>query len=336
MRLTLKTMKLPSFLLLVGIAAASCGASTASGVNAPPPLALERTIALPDVRGRIDHLAWDPARRRLFVAALGNGAVEAIDVAAGRSVGRIAGLHEPQGLAWLERSQELAVASADGIVGFYAGATLEPVATVNLGDDADNLRVDPRSGLLVAGYGSGALAVIDPVGHQVLRRIALDGHPEGFQLDGDRAYVNIPDRRQIVAVDLANGTIAQAGPMGLRLMNFPMGVDREHRLLAAAFRLPARLMIMDLPGGGVRQILSTCGDSDDLFFDNPRSRLLVVCGSGEVRVYRLGPQGYAEAGGVATRSGARTGLWVADQERLFVAARAAGGQPAALLVYRPL
>lgn len=327
-------MKPASLLLLVSIAAAACGASTPTGIDPGAPLVLERAIALPEVRGRIDHLAWDPAGRRLFVAALGNGTVEVIDVTAGRPAGRISGLHEPQGLAWLARSGELAVASGDGTVGFYAGATLEPVATIDLGEDADNLRIDPRSGALVAGYGSGGLAIIDPVGHQIVGRIALDGHPEGFQLDGNRAYVNIPDRRQIVAVDLSMGAVAQTWPMGLRLMNFPMGVDGEHRVLATAFRLPARLMIMDLPGGRVRQILPTCGDSDDLFFDNRRSRLLVICGSGEVRVYGLGPQGYAAAGEVATRAGARTGLWVADRERLFVAARAAGGQPAALFIYR--
>ena len=324
-------MKLPSFLLLASIAAAACGTSTATGTD-PAPLVLEGTIALPEVRGRIDHLAWDPAGRRLFVAALGNGSVEIVDLAAGRQAGRISGLQEPQGLAWLAGPQELAVASADGVVRFYAGATL--VATVALGDDADNLRVDPRSGALVAGYGSGGLAIIDPARHQIVRRIALGGHPEGFQLDGAFAYVNIPDRRQIVAVDLSAGAVVRTWPMGLRLMNFPMGVDGEHHLLATAFRLPARLMIMDLPGGGVRQILSTCGDSDDLFFDNPRSRLMVICGSGEVDVYRAEPQGYAAAGSIATRSGARTGLWVADRERLFVAARAAGGQEAALLIYR--
>lgn len=36
------------------------------------PLRLERTIPLPDVQGRIDHLAMDLSGERLFVAALGN------------------------------------------------------------------------------------------------------------------------------------------------------------------------------------------------------------------------------------------------------------------------
>ena len=103
---------------------AACDASNATRDDASAPLVLERSIALPGVRGRIDHLEWDPAGRRLFVAALGNNSVEVIDVAAGTRLGHIAGLHEPQGLAWLTGTQELAVASSDGTVKFYAGATL--------------------------------------------------------------------------------------------------------------------------------------------------------------------------------------------------------------------
>ena len=65
------------------------------------PLVLERTIPLTGARGRIDHLAVDLQHRRLFVAELGNGSVEAIDVAHGVSLGRVTGLKEPQGLAYL-------------------------------------------------------------------------------------------------------------------------------------------------------------------------------------------------------------------------------------------
>ncbi len=50
---------------------------------AEPSLILERTIALHDVRGRIDHMAVDLARKRLLVAELGNGSVDVIDLAAG-------------------------------------------------------------------------------------------------------------------------------------------------------------------------------------------------------------------------------------------------------------
>jgi hypothetical protein len=39
------------------------------------PLVLESKIPLADVKGRIDHLAVDAARQRLYVAELGNNSV---------------------------------------------------------------------------------------------------------------------------------------------------------------------------------------------------------------------------------------------------------------------
>jgi hypothetical protein len=49
---------------------------SAPGLSADAePLQLERKIPLGDVRGRIDHLAFDPARQRLLVAELGNDTV---------------------------------------------------------------------------------------------------------------------------------------------------------------------------------------------------------------------------------------------------------------------
>ena len=65
-------------------------------------LDLERTITLPNVSGRIDHLAVDVPRQRLFVAELGNGSVDRIDLSSGETR-RIGGLKEPQGLAYGER-----------------------------------------------------------------------------------------------------------------------------------------------------------------------------------------------------------------------------------------
>ena len=46
----------------------------------PAPLTVEAKIALPGVKGRIDHLAVDVAEQRLFIAALGNGTVEVVDL----------------------------------------------------------------------------------------------------------------------------------------------------------------------------------------------------------------------------------------------------------------
>jgi hypothetical protein len=44
------------------------------------PLVLESKIPLADVKGRIDHLAVDATRQRLYVAELGNNSVGVVDL----------------------------------------------------------------------------------------------------------------------------------------------------------------------------------------------------------------------------------------------------------------
>ena len=318
-------------LLLLG-AVASCGAAQSSSPK-DAPLVLERTIPLPGVSGRIDHLALDREDGRLFVAELGNNTVEAVDLKTGRSLVRISGQSEPQGLAWLPAQKELVVASGDGRVGFYAGDGLASLGELKLGDDADNVRVD-GSGRPAVGYGAGALAVLDPVRRAVVATVRLPAHPEAFSLDGARAYVNVPDAARILAVDLTSGAQIAAWPTPGARFNFPMALD--HHVLAVVFRLPDRLRLLDAASGRTLLDTATCGDADDLFFDPPRRRLYVICGSGGIDVFQaIGAFDYRRAAHVLTRPGARTGLFSPQDDRLYVAARATGGQAAAILVYRP-
>jgi hypothetical protein len=126
------------------------------------PLMLEREIALPDVKGRIDHLAVDSAHHRLFVAEIANGSVDIINLDSGARR-RITGLAEPQGVAYLPALDQVVVAcGGEGSVRFYNAATLALVGLIRLGDDADNVRVDGATGQIAVGYGSGTIALIDP------------------------------------------------------------------------------------------------------------------------------------------------------------------------------
>ena len=60
---------------------------------ADEPLTFVRSIELPRVEGRIDHLAFEAAGQRLFVAALGNNTVEVLDVKAATHVKSLPGFH---------------------------------------------------------------------------------------------------------------------------------------------------------------------------------------------------------------------------------------------------
>ncbi len=309
--------------------------------RAAEPLVLDKKIALNDVSGRIDHMAIDLGRQRLFVAELGNGTLDVVDLVQGKAVRRIGGLKEPQGVAYAPDADVLAVANGgDGTVHLFRGAELVPAGKAELGDDADNLRFDARTGLLVVGYGSGGLAMIDPTTAKSIGRIPLQAHPEGFQLEpaNRRAFVNVPDARQIAVVDLAAARQTATWRLPDLRANFPMAFDAEQSRVAVAFRNPPRLVILDANGGRLIGNLPSCGDADDVFFDAKRKRIYLSCGDGTVDVWLQQASGYGRLGSIPTGTGARTSLFVPQVDRLFVAARAGFlglGSAAAILVFRP-
>src|SRR5262245_49656090 len=125
------------------IVAAVLSAMTIQSATTQEPLALVRTIDLPGVEGRIDHLAFDPGANRLYVAALGNNSVEVLDVEAGRHVRSVPGFREPQGLAAVPEMKTVAVANGEGEgVQLISTDDYHSKAMVRLGDDADNVRYD--------------------------------------------------------------------------------------------------------------------------------------------------------------------------------------------------
>jgi hypothetical protein len=306
-----------------------------------PPLTLEARIPLERTSGRIDHMAYDARRGRLLVAELGNGTVDAVDVEARKVVARIGGLREPQGIGHSEAADIVAVASAgDGTVRFYRGGDLSPLGAFGLGDDADNVRVDRRTGRFVVGYGAGALAVVDPVTRTKTTEFRLPGHPESFQLDPARglAFVNVPDARQVSVVDLSGALPPTAWRVPGGLGNFPMAYDADRREVAIITRNPPALLIFDASTGQVKARAPACGDADDAFFDPKRARLYVSCGAGQVGTWRREGDHYAPLPPVRTASGARTALFVPQLDRLFVAQRAGllPGSGAAILIFRPV
>ena len=325
--------------LILLVAATLPGVGCAQADDASAPLVLERTITLPKVAGRIDHLAIDPANRRLIVAELGNDAVDLIDLEGGGTVRRISGLHEPQGLAFDRSGRTIVVAErAGGAVRLFDAQSFQSIATIALGEDADNVRIDARNGHAIVGYGDGALAVLDLDSHTILVRIALPAHPESFQIESGegRVFVNLPDAQTIGVVDLDRATLRKTWQLPDLLGNFPLALEPGQSRLAVVFRTPARLVLFAVSNGSEVARQTTCGDSDDLFFDPLRRRLYVACGSGSVDVFEVSGDNLQRAGAVPTLPGARTALFVPALDRLFVAARAKPGNPdAAILVFRP-
>jgi DNA-binding beta-propeller fold protein YncE len=195
-------------LLITGVAilAMAGSALTQSNPRAAEPLRLETKIPLGNVRGRIDHLAIDLARERLFVAELGNDSVGVVDLKARKLAHRLDGLKEPQGVGYVPSTDTVYVANAgDGSVRLFRGEALVSSVRIDLGGDADNIRVNDDK--VFVGYGSGAIAVIDASTLTKSADLPLKGHPESFQLGGSNGsiFVNVPSARAIEVLDRLTG-----------------------------------------------------------------------------------------------------------------------------------
>ena len=312
--------------------------SASALAQSPEPLRLIDRVPMPMVEGRIDHMAIDVAGQRLFVAALGNNTLEVIDIRNAKHVRTITGLHEPQGVAYTPATNRIYVANrADGSLRVFDGTSFALLNTIAYGHDADNVRYDPQTDHVWVGYGDGALGAIDRSAAK-LADVALGAHPESFQLEanGPRIFVNLPPLRTIAVVDRQAGTVAASWPTGGATANYPMALDEPDHRLFVVCRRPARLLVLDTSTGKVIATLPTDGDSDDAFYDAVRKRIYAIGGEGAISVFeQKDPDHYRELDRIPTAPGARTGYFSADLDRLFVAARRRGAQPAEIRIYEP-
>lgn len=318
-------------------AIAGCGSTEAQPSPQPSNAWLRpaAVIALPQVAGRIDHLAFDPAAQRLFVAALGNDSVEVIDTAAGTHLRSVQGFHEPQGIAVVPDLKGVAVANGDsGTLVLLDADSLQMRWTVKVGGDADNVRYDPGRKRLYVAY-QGGLAIVNPASGEIVQRVAIPGHPESFQLEreGLRIFANLPGASEVVVADRQSMSVSGRWATGACQGNYPMALDEATQRLFIGCRRPAGVTVFDTAAGKTVASTAVVGDTDDLFYDSARKRLYVIGGEGFIDVLQRTGDQLRRVDRVGTRDGARTGLWVADQNRLYLAVPARRGRTAELRVF---
>jgi DNA-binding beta-propeller fold protein YncE len=317
-------------LVLFAVTVAGCA-------SAAPVLKQGTPIALPGVEKRIDHLGVDTVHHRLFVAALGNNTIEVIDLAAGKQVHSLRGLHEPQGIVFVPASNRVFAANAQGgDLNVYDASSYAKLGTVALGEDADNVRYDAKAGRVYIGYGSGALAILDAARLKRVGSVPLAGHPESFQLEksGPRLFVNVPDAGQIAVLDRVSQKLLTTWPVTVARANFPMALDEADHRLFVGCRDPATLLVYDTQTGKVVASLPIVGDTDDLFYDAAAKRIYVSGGEGFLDVIsQLAPDRYKRSGHIPTAPGARTSFFVPELKKLYVAVPHRGSQAAKLLVF---
>ena len=302
------------------------------------PLKLTQTIALPGVEGRIDHVAFDAAGERLFVCALGNNTVEVIDLRKAERIHSITGLGAPQGIVYIPELDRLFVANdKGGICKIYDAKSFQTVGELNFKDDADNVRYDDATKKIYVGFGSGGIAAVNAPDGKQIGSIKLSAHPEAFELEknGKRIFVNVPNARQVAVIDRDKGEIVATWKTDLAFGNFPMALDETNHRLFVGCRLPAKLVVLNTESGDVVTKTDISGDPDDVFYDGKRHRIYAICGAGKIDIIeQTDANTYKTSAKIDTAKGARTGLFVPEQDVLFVGVPHNGAQQAEIRAYQ--
>src|SRR6266478_5660560 len=119
-----------------------------------PTLRLLQTIPLSGVSGRLDHMAVDLEKKRLFVAAVANGTLEVLDLDAGKVINSIPGIKDTQDALFLGgQFNKLYVSSLDGTLRIFQGETFRLIQALKLEPDPNRLLYDPATDLIYFGYG---------------------------------------------------------------------------------------------------------------------------------------------------------------------------------------
>jgi len=303
-------------------------------------LKLERVIPLPGVKGRIDHLDINLKDGVVYVAALGNNTLEAIDLQQGKLLHSIKGLEEPQGVGYISRNNEIIVANGgNGDCYFYNADTFEKTGSLHLYSDADDVRYDSIAGKVYVGYGKGGIAIIDADSHHQTGDVELTAHPEGFQVDRKQGqlFINVPDVHEIAVANMASQKTITHWKMNVAAANFPMALDDKNNRLFVVCRKPARLIVMDNENGKILSVNECVADADDVYYDENNKRIYVSGGEGYINIFAEQEDGtFKEIGNIPTGFGARTSLFAQALKLLIVAARATTDEDAKLMIYKAM
>jgi len=291
-------------------------------------LQLARTINLPDVQGKFDHLAIDLAGSRLFVTSGGKHSVEVVDLKDDTVVQIIAGLGKPHGLAWVSATSSLYV--SDGALAelrLYKGQPLALAGTIKLSDDADDMAYDPTTLRLFVGHGGkdaanpAQIAVIDTDRFALVENLPASTHPEGIEIDlqSHRVFANIADSNEVTVIDQVKKSAPTIWKLTIATGNVPLAFDGQHQLIYVACRKPGMLIAMDATTGKEVASAQTSAGADDLFYDAALSRVYVITGAGEVDTYQVDAARKLRPLEILyTAAGAKTGLFVPSQNLLYV------------------
>lgn len=274
---------LPAALMLAGCS----GPAPAPGSALP--LRQVQDLPLPGGATRLDYQSIDPAARRLYIAHMGDGTVDAVDLDKPAVDGTAQGTASVHGVMVApDRHTLLAAAAGTNEIALIDTRTLRETGRVKSGDLPDGIAYDPNHGkAYVSNEHDHALTVIDLTTGKDRSPIEVGGGTGNVIYDpaSGKVFVNGQDRGELLIIDPATDAVTDRlkvdgcnGPHGLF-------IDGAKQLAFIACEGNAKLLVLDLRSKEITARFDTGNTPDVLAFDQGLHRLYLAAEDGTVSVF---------------------------------------------------
>lgn len=310
------------------------------------PLKLAHSIPLPGLKdGDFDHFAPDVEGHRLFLTAEENGKVEVLDTNTNQVTHTIDDLKAPHAILYRKDLKKLFIVDGDAsAVKIYDSENYQKVGEIKVAVDADSIAYDPATSLMYVVTGGreahtpySLISVIDTNNAKKLRDIKINSnHVEAIVLEksGPRMFCNVTGQSAVQVVDRNKGTVLATWPLppGDK-SNVAMAFDEADHRLFVVTRTPGKLIVLNSDTGKVVADVAAVGMVDDMSYDAKQKRIYLA-GDQFVDVFhQKDADHYDLLGKVPSSFRAKTGIFVPELNRYYLAVPHHEGHEAEVRVY---
>jgi YVTN family beta-propeller protein len=255
------------------------------------PLKHVADIPLPGNATRLDYQSFDPLRKLLFIAHLGDGEVIIFDMHDSSVTGRIPDISSVHGvLAIPELSRVYASATGTNEIAVIDETTLKVVSRIPGGTYPDGMAYAPDAHKLYVSDETGETeTVIDVRTNTRITTLPLGGEVGNTQYDpvSRHIFVNVQTRRQLIEIDPAKDQIVARIDLPGAKGNHGLLIDADDRLAFIACEGNDKLLVLDMETMKVIQAFDTGGTPDVLAFDSVLKTLYVAGEAGTVSMFKI-------------------------------------------------
>lgn len=278
---------------------------TAAAAFAQAPLTASQPITVPGGPGGFDWMLVDQARHRLYAAHGGTKTLAVLDLKT-QKLQQIA-VGEVSGAAVDASDNKVFVACGDNKVVVLDNDTLKKTAEVAVSGPVDDIKLDPKNGMVYADHDDGAeVWVINAKTNTLAGAIAVAGAPEEMAYDAgsDRMYQNIKPADTIDVIDPATSKIVAVWKTAPASSPHGLVLDTAtHRLFSAGGN--GMLAVVDSKTGRVTASVAIAPGTDQIDFD-PRRQRIYCASRGFISVVQETADGARILGNVPSPRGAHT------------------------------